>query len=71
MNRPQKFDAVNQVAETVQLTFKKLEIIQHVHAKKIYTSSGINKLEKAVQHLVSLSKFTLYYWHAVIYLAIL
>ena len=51
MNRAQEFIMLNQAAETAQLTFKKLEII--ACTKKIYTSICINKLEKAVRHLVS------------------
>jgi len=69
MNSPQEFIAANQAAETVQLTFKKFEIT--ACTKKIYTSICRNKLEKAVRHLISLSKFTFYCRRAVIYLAIL
>jgi len=50
MNRPQEFVVVDQAAETAQLTFKKLEIT--ACKKKIYTSICINKLEKAMWHLV-------------------
>jgi len=32
MNRLQEFAVVNQAAEAAQLTFKKLEIIQHLYA---------------------------------------